>query len=111
MFSQIKLILAGVGTFVLGILLYVFKQRGEEIDSLKEKNESLEQKNKFNKTLDDVNEKIKEGFTEEEKEIEESYNEKEGFVYTATNKPLTPTLLSKLRDSQGLSDTDSESSK
>jgi len=109
-FSNIKLVLGSIASVALSIFYFIFKARGKEIEEQKREIESLEQNKKFNEVLDKVNEDIKQGFTEEEREIEEQYDDKKEIVYKATDKPLTPTLLSKLRDSQGLSDRNNESS-
>ncbi len=75
----------------------------------KEEIESLNRAKHFEKVLKETREVMDKEYREEEKEIEETYNEKEGFVYKATDKPLTPTLLSKLRDSQDIHDNNPDS--
>ena len=109
-FGNTKLILGSVITFVGAIFLYIFKARGEEIEEQKEEIRELKRKEEVNKKITKVSEETKEIYLAEEKEIEETYNEKEGFVYKTSDKPLTPTLLSKLRSVQGLQNNSSDSS-
>jgi len=108
-FSNIKAVLGAAAGISVAIFYFIFKARGKEIEEQKEEIQELKREEEVKETIKEVSEEIEETYSEEEKEIEETYNEKEGFVYKTTNKPLTPTLLSKLRDTQGLSNNSTNS--
>jgi len=108
-FSNTKLILGAVGSFVVTIFFLVFKARGREIKEQQEEIEELEREKKFNKVLSDVNDKIKDGYIKEDKEIEEHYEAKQEELYKEYDQPLSDSFLSKLRNAQGVSDADTKS--
>jgi hypothetical protein len=110
-FTNAKAVLGAAAGISVAIFYFIFKARGKEIEELKEEKEVLEQEKKFNKVLEDTSESIKQGYDEEELEIERHYDDKKSIVHKTTNKPLSPTLLSKLRESQGLPDDTTNTSK
>jgi len=101
-FANAKLVLGSVGALVFGILVAIFRARGKEIEEQEEEIKDLKATEKANKNIKEVSEEVESTYTEEEKEIEEHYDDLEGTIYKAVDKPLTPTLLSKLRNIQGL---------
>jgi len=102
-FSNVKAVLGAAAGISVAIFFFIFKARGKEIEEQKEEIKELKREEEVKSKIKEVSKDVEETFDEEEREIEETYNEREGFVYKTTNKPLTPTLLSKLRDTQGLS--------
>lgn len=110
MFLKIKLLLAGFGSIVVGILYYIFKKRGEELEQAEEENEELKQKLRLKKEIEIVTEYIEDGYREEQLKIEEKHDEEVKKLYKESDAPLSPSFLSKLRDIQGLSNRSSDSS-
>jgi len=105
-----RLFIAGIGSLVVGVFVYLFKARGETIDEQEDEIQDLKNDIKFKESVYVVSKEVEQKFTEEEKDIEEEYNEKEEIIYKSNDKPLPPTLLSKLRDIQGLSNNNSNTS-
>tara|TARA_R110002096_G_scaffold163951_1_gene331541 strand:+ start:1011 stop:1346 length:336 start_codon:yes stop_codon:yes gene_type:complete len=109
MFSTLKLY-AGIAFSALAALfLILFKRRGAEIDRLEEREEQLEQVVERAEDIQFVTEAIDKEYTEAQKQIDEEYHEKQEEVYKTTDKPLSPSLLDKLRSVQGMG-TDSHKS-
>ena len=109
MFLKIKLILASLGTVLVGILYYIFKKRGEEIEELKEEREQLSQELRTKEQIEIVTEFIEDGYRAEQIKIEEKHDEEIKKLYKTSDAPLPPSFLSKLRNVQGLSNHDSDS--
>jgi len=108
-FLKIKLILASLGSVVLGILYYVFKKRGEEIEEQKEQIEQLSQEKRTKEQIEIVTEYIEDGYRADQLKIEEKHDEELKKLYKTSDAPLSPSLLGKLRNVQGLSNHDSDS--
>ena len=107
-FGNAKLILGSVITFVGAIFLYIFKARGKEIKEQRDTINELEREAHIDELVETVSEEVNKDFLAKELEIEEEFDEKEQVVYKSTNKPLSPTLLGKLRDVQGLQNSSDE---
>lgn len=101
-FGNAKAVLGAAVGIAVAVFLAVFKARGKEIEEQEEQIKDLEREAEFSSSLDEVSEEVKQGFLAEELEIEEEFNEKAEIIYKSTNKPLSPTLLGKLRSVQGL---------
>ena len=108
-FSNAKMMLGAATGIVVTIFLAIFKARGKEIKEQQDQINELEREAHLAKTLDRISEEVHQDFLSEEQEIEEEFNEKDEVIYKSVDKPLTPTLLSKLRSVQGLQNNRSES--
>ena len=109
-FANTKMVLGATIGVAVTIFLAIFKARGKEIEEQEEKIEEFEREANFKVVLDEISEDIKTGYEKKENDIGAYYDYKQTEIFkTYTDKPLSPTLLSKLRDSQGISDKRSES--
>ena len=102
MFSSIKLYTGLAFSAVAAIFLFLFKKRGKEIDRLEEVEKELNQQVELAEDKEEVSNDVAKFYLDEEKEIEEAYNAKKETIYTSVDKPLSPSLLSKLRSIQGI---------
>ena len=109
-FGNAKMVLGAAAGIAVTIFLAIFKARGKEIEEQKEEIEEFQREANFKVVLDEISEEIETGYEKKKDEIGENYDYRQTELFkTYPDKPLSPTLLSKLRDSQGLSDKRSES--
>ena len=104
-FANTKMVLGAAA----GIMVTIFLAIRELFEGQQDQINELEREANLDATLDRISEEVHQDFLAEEQEIEEEFNEKDEAVYKSVNKPLTPTLLSKLRSVQGLQNNSSES--
>ena len=110
-FANTKMVLGATVGIAVTIFLAIFKARGKEIKEQEEQIEEFQREANFKVVLDEISEDIKTGYEKKENDIGAYYNYKQAEIFkTYPDKPISPTLLSKLRDSQGLPDKRSESS-
>ena len=102
-FNGLKLYAGIAFSAIAAIFLFLFKKRGEEIDELEEIKIELEQKVNLAEDKEEVSNDVAKFYLDEETKISEKYDEKEEAIHASDNKPLSPSLLSKLRSIQGLS--------
>ena len=102
-FGNAKMVLGVAAGVAISIFLAIFKARGKEIEEQAEAIEALDRETKLADVLADVNVSIDKEYREEEERIEDEYSDKKDKLFQRyTDKPLTTSLLSKLRDVQGL---------
>ena len=106
------MVLGAAAAIAISVFLAVFKARGKEIKDQEEQIEELERENTIAEMLVNVNIDIEKEYIEEEEQIEEEYSDKKDELFQRyTDKPLTASLLSKLRNVQGLQNQTSDSPK
>ena len=111
-FGNTKAVLGAAAAIAISVFLAVFKARGKEIKEQEEQIEELERENTIAEMLVNVNIDIEKEYIEEEEQIEEEYSDKKDELFQRyTDKPLTASLLSKLRNVQGLQNQTSDSPK
>ena len=102
-FGNTKAVLGAAAAVTLSIFLAVFKARGKEIEEQEEQIKELSREQRLSGLFDDVSEEVEKEYIEEEERIEEEYSDKKDKLFQEhTDKPLTASLLSKLRNVQGL---------
>ena len=111
-FANTKMVLGATLGIAVTIFLAIFKARGKDIKEKEEKIEEFQREANFKVVLDEISEDMKNGYDKKEEDIGAYYDYKQTEVFkTYTDKPISPALLSKLRDSQGIQDNRSESPK
>jgi len=86
------MVLGAAAAVTLSVFLAIFKARGKEIKEQEEQIKELSREQRLAELFDDVSEEVEKDYREEEEKLFQRY----------TDKPLTASLLSKLRDVQGL---------
>ena len=103
-FANAKLMLGTVAAFVFGTMFVIFKARGKEINVLGDEIEQLKAESEVNKHITSTNDEIEQIYKAELEEIDKEYEEGIEKAYSDPTVDLSPSLLSKLRNIQGLSD-------
>ena len=103
MMDSFKLYAGFIGTAIMGVLYFIFTARGRKIDELEEEQEKLKVEAQVVEKKNRVSDEVREQYLEDLDEIEEHYDEETlKVIEKYDDKPLSPTLLSKLRQSQGV---------
>ena len=103
-FLNSKLILGTIATAIAGIFFVVFKARGKEIEEQKDEIKDLKRESEVNKHITATNEVIEQEYKDKKGEIDLDYENGLEKAYSDPTVDLSPSLLSKLRNVQGLSD-------
>ena len=104
--TNIKLVLGSVTALAATAFFFIFKSRGKEIEEQREEIRELKREEEVNTHIKVVTEETSELYRDIEIAREEAHDLTLKELLSSPDKPLPPSLLSKLRNIQGLSNSD-----